>query len=564
MHFRNALVAALVLAVALAAAGEDKTDRDAFQEAQRQLRSHVASQRVEAIERLRDLPTPEAAKLLAPTRLADPDPEVRRAAYETLLTWKDRRDICTYLLKILEKEGHGKKSRSAVVVPLVAVLLASEEPETQRDLHGFLDGYVPAANEGVAAITAVADELARQGDRPALATLERMTRLACFSSTFACRRAVVQAMIQIRLPQAIGVLTELLPGVDGEVRGDVVRHLAAVSGRQYGNQSEAWQRWWKEHKDGFQFPSPTAAAAAARDGAAEGGLLLRPGDRGPADGLRGGHFRQHGGRAIASRQAGTDHGHRRPAARRGLQPGDLQQQGVGLAAKSATGHAGRQAGRPGIRLQPPCRRRHGRLRRLGFRFSVRRGGDLLPLRRRSERGQDRAPAAIVAAVAQANRSRRISLYTIGIAPGRRAARWIGSWRSWRRRILAFIAASISADARSAARAAEELRSPGWRQPQRSPLGLHVLHVLHPLGPLYGRGLVEPLLAPAVRWSMVALRQLGRPPEVPPLVACPLPGGEPPGPGPPWLPPSAEAFCWLACHSARRCSRCCSSSIFWFR
>ena len=66
MHFRNVLAAALILAVGLAAAGEDKPDRDALQTAQRQLRSRFAPQRVEAIERLRDLPTPEAAKLLAP------------------------------------------------------------------------------------------------------------------------------------------------------------------------------------------------------------------------------------------------------------------------------------------------------------------------------------------------------------------------------------------------------------------------------------------------------------------------------------------------------------------
>jgi hypothetical protein len=416
MHFRSALVAALVLAVALAAAGEDKTDRDAFQKAQRQIRSRVASQRVEAIERLRDLPTPEAAKLLAPARLVDADPEVRRAAYETLLTWKDRRDICTYLLKILEKEGRGKKGRGAVVAPLVAVLLASEEPQTQRELRRFLDGYVPAVNDSVAAITAAADELARQADRPALATLERMTRLACFSSTFACRRAVVQAMIQIRLPQAIGVLTELLPGVDGEVRGDVVRHLAAVSGQQFGNQSEAWQKWWKEHKDGFQFPPPnaaTAAPAAPPKAASYYGLAIEARRMVFVVDISG--SMAHGRLQAAKRELTT--------AIDGLPP----EAAFNLVIFSTKVAAWQRS----LRLATPSVKQAAR----AYVYNLRAGGDTAAYDALESafqfdpeaiyflsdgdpnRGKIVAPAAIVAAVAQANRSRRISVYTIGIAPG---------------------------------------------------------------------------------------------------------------------------------------------------
>ena len=416
MHFRNILAAALVLAVALAAAGEDKTDQDAFQTAQRQIRSRFAPQRVEAIERLRDQPTPEAVKLLAPARLADPDPDVRRAAYETLLAWKDRRDICTFLLKILEKEAHGKKSRSVVVVPLVAVLLASEEPETQRDMRGFLDGYVPAVNESVAAITATADELAKRGNQPALATLERMTKLRCFSSTFACRRAVVQAMIQIRLPQAVDVLTDLLPKFDGEVRGDVVRHLAAVSGQQYGNQSEAWQKWWKEHKDGFQFPSSTAAAAAPRrpqKAASYYGLAIEAQRMVFVVDISGSMA---GGRLQAVKRELT-------TAIDGLPP-DAAFNLVIFSSKVA-------AWQRSLRLATPAVKQAAR----AYVYNLRAGGETAAYDALESafqfdpeaiyflsdgdpnRGKIVAPAAIVAAVAQANRSRRISVYTIGIAPG---------------------------------------------------------------------------------------------------------------------------------------------------
>ena len=331
-----------------------------------------------------------------------------------------------------------------MVAPLVAVLLASEEPDTQRELRSFLDGYVSAANEGVTAITAAADELAKQGDRPALATLERMRRLSCFSRTFACRRAVVQAMIQIRLPQAIDALTDLLPGVDGEVRGDVVRRLVAVSGQQYGNQSDAWQKWWKEHKDGFQFPTssvPVGAPAAIQPKTAS-----------------------YYGLAIEARRmvfvvdiSGSMAGRRLQAVKRELTTaidGLPPEAAFNLVIFSSRVAAWQRS----LRLATPAVKQAARayvynLRAGGdtaaydaleaaFQFDVR--GDLLPLRRRSEPGQDRG--------ASRHRGRRgpgqpqpadFSLHDRHCAgcAGQRAE--IGSWRSWRRRISGLIAASIS-------------------------------------------------------------------------------------------------------------------------
>ena len=69
-------------------------------------------------------------------------------------------------------------------------------------------------------------------------------------------------MISIRLPEAVDALIELLPKVDGEARGDVLRHLGNVSGEQYGPHPEAWQAWWKKHKEKFQFPAESAMSQA--------------------------------------------------------------------------------------------------------------------------------------------------------------------------------------------------------------------------------------------------------------------------------------------------------------
>ena len=69
-------------------------------------------------------------------------------------------------------------------------------------------------------------------------------------------------MISIRLPEAVDALIELLPKVDGEARGDVLRHLGNVSGEQYGAHPEAWQASWKKHKEKFQFPAEGAMSQA--------------------------------------------------------------------------------------------------------------------------------------------------------------------------------------------------------------------------------------------------------------------------------------------------------------
>ncbi len=188
-------------------AAEGKANPDAIRSAQRQLHNSSAAERVKGALGLRDLPPLDAAKLLVPSRFADPAAEVLQAAYEALLAGKDDNDACVFLLKNLSKEIHAKKIGIRLVAPLIAVLLASDLPDTQRDLGKFLDQYVVPTGDGVLAIATVADELGRQADRQALASLQRMTELKCFAKVFACRRAVIQAMIRVRLPQAVGALS---------------------------------------------------------------------------------------------------------------------------------------------------------------------------------------------------------------------------------------------------------------------------------------------------------------------------------------------------------------------
>jgi hypothetical protein len=242
--------------VAASAAEGSKDGRPgAIRSVQVQLHSRQPSVRLEAIKRLQDFPAVEAAKVLVPFALADRAEDVRRAAYHTLLRWKDEPEVCEILVKALDREVHEKKGGIALTAPLIAVLLASSLPKTEADLNESLETYLAKSKDGAAAVTAIADELGKQDDEQSLPSLQKLARLKCFSSSFACRRATVQAMILIRRPESIDGLMALLPRVDGEVAGDIVRHLTQISGEQLAGDLPAWRNWWKKHKEGFEFPA---------------------------------------------------------------------------------------------------------------------------------------------------------------------------------------------------------------------------------------------------------------------------------------------------------------------
>ncbi len=425
---RSIFLAAILVAsagwpAAAFAPDETKADRALIRTAQKQIHSQVVAERVEAVKRLRDdaehgaLPAQDAVKLIVSLGLTDPADQVRRAAYETLLLWKDDRQADVFLLKTLEKESRANKGSMTLVAPVIAVLLASESAETQQELDKFLDAYTAAAKDGNAAIITVADELGKLGDAQSLASLKRITRLKCFTGTFAIRRAVVQAMILVHLPDAIQELMSLLPDVDGEIRGDILRHLAAVSGRSFGPDGKAWLEWWEKNKDDFKFPAsdvttPTMVAAS-------------PGTP------------SYYGLAIQARRmvfvldiSGSMNGPRLMAAKRELMqaidglPDDAS---FNIVVFNDHAAAWQRSLKPATAAMKKAARNFVTVLYAGghtaaydaldaaFRFDAEAVyflSDGAP-----NAGKIPSPDAILAAVTQTNRTRRISIYTIGIEPG---------------------------------------------------------------------------------------------------------------------------------------------------
>jgi len=415
---RRILLAAMLIGVVpwpAPAAEENKEDRAELRIAQRQLRSPDETQRVEGIQRLRTMPGAEAAKIIVPAGLVDSAPGVRRAAYHAMLAWKDDPQVSAFLLGVLKRESRAKKKGLSCVVPLVMILLASESTDTQRDLTKLLDAFA-AIPENVARLIDAADELGKLADDVSLLSLRRMTELKCFSSVFGVRRAVVQAMILVRRPKAIEALIDLLPKTDGEVRGDIRRYLVAVAGQIAGADDKVWSSWWKKHKEDFQFPPRDSKPLSAE---------AVPGTP------------SYYGLPIQARRivfvidiSGSMRGPRLEAARRELNatidklPDATS---LNIVAFSDRTVVWRKTLAPATPQTKQAAERFVYLLRAGGRTAA---YDALDAAFRFDTeaiyflsdgapnaGTIPRPDAILTAVTQANRARRISIYTIGIAPG---------------------------------------------------------------------------------------------------------------------------------------------------
>jgi hypothetical protein len=423
MQCRRLLILAVVLLAitgspsAGLAADESPQKPAARRAAPAQLHSRMPADRTAAMRRLAELPALEGAKVVVQTGLKDRAPEVRRAAYEMLLGWKDDDRVCNYLLTTLDRESRAQGG-AGVAAPLVAVLLASELPDAQRGLGKFLETYLAKSKEGVGVVASVADELGTEGDEQAIAALERLAQQKCFSESFACRRASVQAMIRIRRPQAVAALITLLPGLEGEVRAEVVRHLTEVSGQQHGNNTAAWQTWWKEH--GAEFDFPAAGAPAVNQG-------MAPGDAGSYYGLPLNARRM----VFVIDISGSMMGPRIAAAKRELAnairnlPESAELSIVAFNARIAVWQRSLTRATPAAKesaaafiynLMPSGQTAAHDALEAAFRFDAEAIyflSDGAP-----NAGRIIAPAEIIAAISRENHARRISIYTIGIAPGR--------------------------------------------------------------------------------------------------------------------------------------------------
>jgi hypothetical protein len=393
-----------------------------------QLHNRLPAERAAAVRKLAAWPAVEGAKLAVQTELTDREPEVRHAAYRTLLTWKDNDDVAALLLKTIEREARGKGATGRIV-PLLGILAASQRPETQGRLGKFLEPYLAKSKDAAATLAALADGLEALADEQAVASLTALAQQKSIQKTFAYRRAIVQALAHISRREAVASLVALLPKLDGEVRGDIIGRLEEISGERNGGDVAAWQAWWKKHRDDFEFPAKGAgrpgdkAAAADKDAA-----KIKPAPQGVSS---------YYGLPLYARRivfvidvSGSMSGPRLDSAKRELTsvinglPEDDELAIVAFSSRvwfwrreltRATPAAKQEAAI--FVYQLAARGRTATYDALDTAFHYDAEAIYLLSDGAPNYGTIPMPAAILAAVGNANRSRRLSIYSIGISPG---------------------------------------------------------------------------------------------------------------------------------------------------
>ncbi len=232
---------------------QDKKYQDVQRDFARKIRSGVEADRIEVLIDLREYPVLPAARM-AIGALDDAVLEVREEAHETIVGYHTNPQICRHYLGILRADSR-RTGWTAASYSLLFALAMTPDEQLQEELIKLVDVHASARPSNLEVLNAVVDGLGTRGDEPALSALRTLGHSDLIAADFGVRRGLVQAIISIRTPEAIDTLLELLPNINGEVRGDAIKYLSALSNERLGENIEGWKTWWDLNREGFQFPN---------------------------------------------------------------------------------------------------------------------------------------------------------------------------------------------------------------------------------------------------------------------------------------------------------------------
>jgi hypothetical protein len=234
-----------------------KTPPDkAFQKAKReyQQRAHgkKPAERVAALKLLEDFATGDAAELVYVTLLDDKSDEVRQAAIACLAAWRDLDEVTGKLLQRMASSTR-KDGMDIRAVGALEAVAATENDEVKNQIVAYLDETLGTPHANLLLLHTMIDERAARGDpEDVLRMLALFARARYFDQNFGYRRCLVQGLMQVNDKEGITQLIELLPKLKGLVQFDVVTHLVAATGQNFGDDAAKWKAWWAANRDGAE------------------------------------------------------------------------------------------------------------------------------------------------------------------------------------------------------------------------------------------------------------------------------------------------------------------------
>ena len=228
--------------------GSDKAFLAAKKEYQRRIHNKKATERKAALALLADFPTGEAADLVYVSLLDDKTVEVRDAAVDFLAALRDRSEVTERLLQRMTNSSR-KDGMDIRALGALRALGGTEDESLQFRLIAYLNEFLGTPQCDQQLVHAMIDEQAPEGEADFLRLLMLFTRTEYFDRHFGLRRCAVQGLTQVKDRDAITHLINLLPRFKGLVQFDVVSHLIASTGQNFGDDAGKWKTWWTEKQN---------------------------------------------------------------------------------------------------------------------------------------------------------------------------------------------------------------------------------------------------------------------------------------------------------------------------
>ena len=217
-------------------------------EFQLKIKTKKPTDRIAALRLLEDSPSGDAAELLYVTLLDDKASEVRQAAVALLAAWRDKNDVTDKLLTRMNTASR-KSGMDVRAVGALQALAGTEDEGLQAALLKYLDEYLGQPQADQFLLHEMIDTQSAKGDpEESLRMLTLLTRAQFFNGHFGYRRCLVQGLMEVKDLEALTKLIDLLPKFQGLVQFDVVSHLTATTGQNYGDDAAKWSSWWSQNK----------------------------------------------------------------------------------------------------------------------------------------------------------------------------------------------------------------------------------------------------------------------------------------------------------------------------
>ena len=254
------LVCALGGAARLACTAEPDSGFVAARQAfLKEMKKKSPTARAEAIAAFAKYPISDTAETLLKRGLGDLDPTVRVATRKALRDIGQDPKSVKFLIE--EFKRYVKKQANVEVLSgLLGGMIATTDEARQVEVLKTLEEYLAGPKANLIVPMSLIDDLADQGGVDSVNSIKLLTNVKPFETQFGYRRCVVQAMSKIREPAVIGFLVEMLPSAKGLVQAEIIEHLTKTTRQNFQDNDRAWSTWWKENRAAFQFPPERVVA----------------------------------------------------------------------------------------------------------------------------------------------------------------------------------------------------------------------------------------------------------------------------------------------------------------